>query len=514
MNIGSNTNQISNKQLYQRFINGDRPEYNYDLESDKPIQELNILAEKYKQSKSLNDKKILLEKEREILYQELNHPELTLARNYKNISNLIPQNITKESTKNLINNFNLCALIRIESMGTPFESKYSKHKIQSLNKIYDRTNAKALYGMENKTQIDNIIDWVEFYNTKNESNKTPEPIKSIKTLEEFEDALLFGTKSDYPIIYRKINKVLKNEKANPEYKHLAVWGAGKYRSDVFFNKLKEIALNKSEKDIKLRELAIHSTALYIKERPEEVKTIMSTIEKDKTIFSPLAKIINQKINGEYNKEHKELKGLTQKERKQYLSLKKRYIKSDSNINIHSQNAIDKALLFYKKILGHFVNNGNKCIITNDTYTKIKTNSTGKRCFTNGLFNSGDFYDSFTGINTTKDILVNKKKFNSYTNTSVLGHECAHALNRLFTIKDWDKLKKLYSNALNEGNILDNYGKRNFLEYFAQGCEAYISEYKPHSVLLKNHGSTNTRYDLLIKDPELFKFIKYCIKKYH
>lgn len=512
MNIIPNTNQISNKQLYQRFINGDRPEFNYNIESDKPIQELNILAEKYKQSKTLNNKKLLIEKEREILYQELNHPELTLARNYKNISNLIPQNITKDATKNLINNFNLSALLRIESMSSPFQSKYSKNKIQSLNKIYDSTNEKALYGMENKTQIDNIIDWIEFYNKKNENNITPEPIKSIKTLEEFEDALLYGTKSDSPIIYNKINKILKNKKANPEYKHLAVWGSGKYRSDIFFNKLKEIALNKLEKDIKIRELAIHSTALYLKERPEEVKTIMSTIEKDKTIFSPLAKIINQKINGEYNKPEKELKGFTQKERKQYLSLKQRYIKSDTNINIHSQNAIDKALLFYKKILGHFVNNGNKCIISNDTYTQINTNTIGKRCFTNGLYNSGDFYDSFTGINSIKHIFINHKKINSYTNTSVLGHECGHALNRLFTDKDWNKLKKLYLNALNKGNILDYYGKRNYLEYFAQGCEAYISEYKPHSVLLNT--ATNTRYDLLIKDPELFKFIKYCVKKYH
>ena len=511
MKVESSNKSITSKQLYNKFIRGERPEYKYNYQADKPLQELNVLAEKYKQTLSLDDKKELLNKERKILYQELNHPELTLARNYNSISAIIPTDIDKSTVKNLIDNFNLNALTRLEGMDTPFESKYSKRKITTLNKLYDKTDENAFYGKGNRAQLEDIKDWVESYQTILPADNK---IKPIKTLNDFRHALINGDKSDSPRIQRHINKILKNKDANPEYKRLAVWGAGKFRSDKFFNIIKEIALDTNEKDIKLREFAIHSTALYVKEKPDDVKAIMTSIERDKTIFSPLAKTINEKINGEYNRPQKALKGLTRKEKQQYQSLRKRYLHSDTNLNIHTQNVIDKALIFYKKVLGHFVNSGKKCIITNDTYTKIIPDKSGKRCFTNGVLNSGDFYDSFTGLSSIERIVITKKDLTFRAGDSVLGHECAHTLNRLFKKNDWNKLNKLYSNALHKGCILDEYGRRNVFEYFAQGCEAYISEYKPHSVLLSSYSTTNTRYDLLVKDPDLFKFIKYCLKKYH
>ena len=511
MQVESTHKQITPKQLYNEFIKGKRPEYEYDYQADKPMQELNLLAEKYKQTLSLDDKKELLDKERKILYQELNHPELTLARNYSDISNLISTDTDKSTVKNLIDNFNLTALLRIESMDKPFESEYSKRKINTLNKLYNKTNENVFYGKENKTQLNHIKDWVKYYQ---DTPPTNTKIKPIRTLEDFKDALINGGKADSPRIQKHINKILKNKNVNPEYKRLAVWGAGKFRSNKFFGIIKEIALDTKEKDIKLREFAIHSTALYLKEKPDEVEAIMTSIERDKTIFAPLAKTINEKINGEYNKPQKALKGLTRKEKQQYQSLKKRYLYSDTKLNIHSENMIDKALLFYKKVLGHFVNSRKKCIITQDTYTKIIPEKTGERCFTNGIFNSGDFYDSFSGISNRETIVINKRELNYFSHNAIMGHECAHTLNRLFKNYDWNKLYKLYSNALDKDYVLDDYGKRNVFEYFAQGCEAYISEYKPHSTLLSKHSATNTRYELLTKDPDLFKFVKYCLKKYH
>ena len=64
MQVESTHKQITPKQLYNEFIKGKRPEYEYDYQADKPMQELNLLAEKYKQTLSLDNKKELIKREK------------------------------------------------------------------------------------------------------------------------------------------------------------------------------------------------------------------------------------------------------------------------------------------------------------------------------------------------------------------------------------------------------------------------------------------------------------------
>ena len=56
--------------------------------------------------------------------------------------------------------------------------------------------------------------------------------------------------------------------------------------------------------------------------------------------------------------------------------------------------------------------------------------------------------------------------------------------------------------------MDFYAETNAHEYFAQGFDAYISPYKPHKYILMNNPLAHTVYELMDKDPDLFKFIKY------
>ena len=61
--------------------------------------------------------------------------------------------------------------------------------------------------------------------------------------------------------------------------------------------------------------------------------------------------------------------------------------------------------------------------------------------------------------------------------------------------------------------MDSYAKTNVREYFAQGCEAYISPYKPLNTFLSIDRANGTIYGLMEKDPELYEFVKKCIEKY-
>ena len=55
--------------------------------------------------------------------------------------------------------------------------------------------------------------------------------------------------------------------------------------------------------------------------------------------------------------------------------------------------------------------------------------------------------------------------------------------------------------------MDSYAQVNAFEYFAQGIDAYASYYKPHQLLITNNAPGHTIYELMDKDPDLFKFIK-------
>ena len=102
-------------------------------------------------------------------------------------------------------------------------------------------------------------------------------------------------KEDYLQNTALVNRILKSKSVNPQIYRLAVWGAGRFRNDENFEIIKNIALDVTEKDIRKREFAIHSLALYLKDKPSEVRNILGSIENDNTDFSMLGKILNDKI---------------------------------------------------------------------------------------------------------------------------------------------------------------------------------------------------------------------------
>ena len=91
------------------------------------------------------------------------------------------------------------------------------------------------------------------------------------------------------------------------------------------------------------------------------------------------------------------------------------------------------------------------------------------------------------------------------NHAVIAHELGHELNDYLSGSELKTLNKLYKNSLKNGSPLGDYAGRNVEEYFAVGCDAMCSIYKPHKQLL-NSDYGNTRYTLMAKEPKLYKFI--------
>ena len=90
--------------------------------------ELKALANKYRQTFSIQDKINLLNCERNMLWEELEKPELTLARNYSAIKEM---NLSKEEKKflpRILTLFNTVGLKRLENLSKPFRTTYDDKK--------------------------------------------------------------------------------------------------------------------------------------------------------------------------------------------------------------------------------------------------------------------------------------------------------------------------------------------------------------------------------------------------
>jgi hypothetical protein len=71
------------------------------------------------------------------------------------------------------------------------------------------------------------------------------------------------------------------------------------------------------------------------------------------------------------------------------------------------------------------------------------------------------------------------------------------------------IRKLYENAMREDRALDYYAETDEYEYFAQGYEAFIAERKrPATGATARH----TKRDLMMRDPQLYRFIEGLSKK--
>jgi tetratricopeptide (TPR) repeat protein len=88
--------------------------------------------------------------------------------------------------------------------------------------------------------------------------------------------------------------------------------------------------------------------------------------------------------------------------------------------------------------------------------------------------------------------------------NTIAHEFAHQVHLTAIGKiEGREIRQLYERARREGRVLDYYAAANEYEYFAQGYEAFISQRKrPSAGITGRH----TSHELLISDPELYKFL--------
>ncbi len=88
--------------------------------------------------------------------------------------------------------------------------------------------------------------------------------------------------------------------------------------------------------------------------------------------------------------------------------------------------------------------------------------------------------------------------------NVAFHEFGHLIHWLFTPEQNRELKHLFIKAKKGKYTLDWYADSNEREYFAQGVEAYLSDYKLPGLPA---AFANTKADLLKRDPDLLNFIE-------
>lgn len=540
---------LTPRKLLSEFKQGNRPEYKH--ENDDLNKELEILAQKYKQTMDLQDKSKLIAHEKKVLLDGLKNPEMTLARNYEDIVKFIKPEDKDIIVEDALRLFDATGLNRLVGLSGAFKTIGNKNDIDIIKNAYfeisedtpiglraknyliialNRLRSKepklkeavnnTLLEMLNKTTNKNLLDEINSILEIQNVNVLVNDLQLNPNQENNLRFLLFKTNANSNSeITSLLTSILNEKNVSQDVYEVALLGAGKFRSDDNFSILKSVALDKNIKEVRNREFALQSIALYIKEKPDEVKNILSQVEQEKSIHGSLAKILNDKVNGHYhnqdNREFRYLK-MSKKQIERFNKNKSRFLLAEDSLNKKQQNACDRFILPFKKLLGQFINDNYKFLVQDDSFTKQNSKLAGHRYFQEdvGILNVGDFYDAFDGINASNYSMMNKYRVSPSSHSNQTGHELGHALNRMFDDSDMKTIVRLYNNAVKNGKALDYYAAANYREYFAQGCEAFISIYKPHKDLLYNNPIAHTRFELLKKDPELYKFIKKCLKKYH
>ncbi len=538
---------ITSKELLERFKNGERPEF--ENNNDKMQGELDALAQQYKHSMTVENKAILLAKEREMLYGELLHPERTLARNYEKISAIMPKEFTPQETEDTLRLFNVTGITRIERLGGAYKPKTLKENVETLKDVYSLFDETTKSGNRGRNYIITALSSIEERhpdlkplvqttfdelsevtkdNTLRESiyskGEIDEPA-TLKSLREnpnqdylFRNLILKGSAKNEKIT-EFVTQTLKSEQTKPDIMRTAILGAGRHRSDENFEIIRNIALDTKEKDVRKREFALQSTALYVKDKPQEVNEVLAKVSREKSVFAPLGRILLDKTTGNYHgQKDREIKysKLTKKQADRFKKLYNRYYVSDVALNTRQENVCQLNTLMFRKQLGRFVNAGRHYLIQSDTYTKQAPDSVAKRYFfaDSGIYNSGDYMDAFDGISAEKYNMMNPYRVGSSNHQNQMAHENGHSVHEMFDKKDMKTLTRLYNKASREGRVLDYYAAANKYEYFAQGCDAMASVYKPHKDIITNNPLAHTVYELMDRDPDLYKFIKTVLKKYH
>ena len=542
--------EISPKELLDKFKKGEI----LDVENrkDKMTNELDTLAEQYKQSMSVDIKRNLLDKEREILFEELKQPELTLARNYAEIvyASLLDKSIKKEEFTDVLRLMNVTALQREDGLeGNLHTAKLSEKHIDILKDVYMEAGEDNNVGLKVKSFITGLLgsykneqpelsDKIsETFTYLYENTKHPDLKDNIKAFNEeqtvdycleqmkkhndnfeyyFSQAINKADRKNVRI-HELVSGFLKTEDLPVGVKRKAILGAGKFRSDENFEIIKQIALNTNEPDIRKREFAIQSCALYIKDKPKEVTEIMSTVSKEDSIFAPLGRILSDKINGTYyGQVDRELKyaNLGPSRAKDFKYHFKKFYVSEDKLPQRKINSLQENTIPFINHLSKLSRGKKYLIIRNDdTITRHLTDFTGQRyIFPGAMLNSGPVFDSYDGLNTSEYNLMSAKRVADTYHQNQVAHETGHTIHDMLDETGANIIEDLYTKAMKEDRVLDYYAAANSHEYFAQGCDAFASYYKPHKLLMGDEPLGHTIYELMDKDPELFKFIKKVLRK--
>lgn len=513
--------------------------------NDSNLKELKALSNDYRCETSLENKEKVLKCEEKILWQELENPEISLVRNYISMhkagisDNLMPA--VKVSTINALKNTftayemlgvkieeNLNHIKLLENLvkNTPDDSPYSYNILRSaLNvvgnitknsskivkfseKLKAKTNNEKL-----KINADKLInqhceyDETKFFNKfLSQDSSDYQKTEAIKRL----------AKEKSQKLTQYLPVVIKDKASPKEARRSAIWAAGKCKSDENFDLLLKIAKNK-EQDIGEREIALHSLSLYLRTKKPQIQETLTNVIDEKSDFSELAQILLEKTEGRYYRKNREILELSKSDKAEYNEGLNNFVVLDSRLNIQQKNYLDRGFKpFWKKLndLGREVKN----YIVNDTYTKIERSKTGVRYFSKNPEYPVGYIDSIVAA-VSGDIILSKGVIKNAMYTNGAGHELAHLIHfRCLSKEDASKLTSLYENAKSKDKFMDYHAAVNEEEYFAEGCEAYCDIYKPHAFLLQSYDYSNTRahtrFTLMQKDPELYNFIKDCIKKYN
>lgn len=516
---------------------------------DPELIKLNKLADNYKNKKTplLEDKIILLKHEENMHWQELETPAIGLVRTFADMTKAgIKKDFASAMQISTINglwgikqaygqlgvkftpdehHFNLLKnLIEKTPDGSPFayDIKIQALTLASRVKKDDDSFVKlAEYVKENtnneglKIFANAAINGCSEYNELNLLSKL-----SNGSLEDFEktDVIKTLVENESRKLTEQLPSMIQDKNTSQEVKNVAVWAAGGCKSSEDFDLLYKIANNKDEKNLETRELALHSLALYLKTNKPQVTETLNNVIKEKSELSELATILLEKSEGRYYRKDRELANLTAKEKALYKNLRDNFVKADFKLNIQQENILDRALSPLRKKLDNLVNIKSKIFISDDTYTKFAKEDVGIRQFSADPAYGGDFCDSMTGVAYKKMVLINKN-FIKGSNMNVPAHEYNHVfLHKCLSREDKKTVTTLYKNAVKQNRCLDAYAKLSESEYFAQGYEAYTSIYKSGFSLIENNNfnvtASHVRSTLKRKDPGLYDFIEYCIKKYN
>ena len=525
-------------QIFEKEECANHTEYRYYPQNDTTKQKLDEFVTQYKREPTIENKKKILEAEKQLLLEEFQNPELTIVRINKSILSKIG---AKAKELDFLNWLKLCVangFYRIISLPNNINPGFTNRDCLILKKAFINLDENNDYGLCAKERIIDSLTW------KGKTNIVHSLTQNKKLIQELDSRASDSTRiyekithnenyttkdlinlltNDYESIKDKkkikslIINLLKDKNLLLKKRQIAVWGAGKFKSESAYKIIKEIAKNKNEKDLILREYALHSVAFYVRLHPDEVKKILESVEKENSIFSPLAKILKSKIEGIYHStENRPFidKNMTTKDIERFKKLKRKILhKKSSSLNIMQENKLDEGLIEFLILLKKLTKKNFKIGITDETITKIFMDNCGKRIFYKFLDkNQGDFDDATTGLASYGDnpfVGISTQCLN-YKHTNVTNHELAHQLQKLLTKQEYRKLKEIYIKSNAKNHPLGQYAATNESEYFACAMDAFLSPYIPHEELIYE---TNSRYRLMVKDKKMYNFLQKIYNKY-